>query len=126
MRCRRPETENGQLDDDGRDGHIEQAGNPGEVECARKEGSGESVAVGCLLSSETGFPEPGFGGGRYIAKGDSTGDALEPAIRGLGRRKRDLLFKNDAHQRGEAWASGPQWWRSISLDDSSKITIACR
>jgi len=121
-----PWTDTGKLQHDGTDCLIAQLGNRGEVECAGKEGSGESVAVGCLLSSETGFPEPGFGGGRYIARGDSTGDALEPAIRGLGRRKRDLLFKNDAHQRGEAWASGPQWWRSISLDDSSKITIACR
>ena len=116
----------GKLQQDGTDRFIAQLGNGGEVERAGKERSGERVTVGCLLPGETGFPEPAFGGGRYMTRGNSTGDALEPAIGGLGRREGDLLFKNDTNQRGEAWPPGPQRRWSISLDDSSKITIACR
>ena len=122
----RPWTHAGKLQQDCTDCLIAQLGNGGEVEGAGKERSGERVTVGCLLPSETGFAEPAFGGGRYMTRGNSTGDALEPGIGGLGRREGDLLFENDADQRGEARASGPQRWWSISLDDSSKITIACR
>lgn len=121
-----PRTDAGQLQQDGTDGLITQLGNGSEVERAGKEGSGESVTVGCLLSGETGSPEAGFGGGRYMARGNSADDALEPTISGLGRREGDLLLKNDANQCGEARASGPERWWSISLDDSSKITITCR
>src|SRR2546426_4795529 len=121
-----PWTHAGKLQQDGTDCLIAQLANGGEVERAGKERSGERATVGCLLPGETGFPEPGFGDGRYMTRGNSTGDALEPAVGGLGRRERDLLLKNDTNQRGEARASGPQWWWSMSLDASCEIAIAVR
>lgn len=60
------------------------------------------------------------------ARGNSSDDAPEPAIRGLGGRQGDLLLKNDANERGEAWASSPERWWSPSLDDASKVTITSR
>ncbi len=92
-----PRTDAGKLQQNGTDCFIAQLGNGGEVERARKEGSGESVTVGCLLSGEAGPPEAGLGGDRDMTRGDPTGDALEPAISGLGRRERDLLLKNDTN-----------------------------
>jgi len=121
-----PRTHAGKLQQDGTDCLITQPGKGSEVERAGKESSGQRVAVGCLLSGEPGSPEAGFDGGRHMTRGNSTGDALEATISGLGRREGDLLLKNDTNQRGKAWASGPQWWWSKSPDDTSKITIACR
>ena len=121
-----PWTHAGKLYEDGTGCLIAQLGNGGEVERAGKEGSGERVTVGCLLSGETGSPEAGFSSRLYMMRGNPTGDALEPAVSSLGRCEGDLLLKNDANQRGEAWASGPQRWWSKSLDDSSKIAITVR
>src|SRR2546422_8816421 len=79
----RPWTHAGKLQQDCTHCFIAQLGNGGEVERAGKEGSGESATVSCLLSSETGFPQLGFGVGRYRRRGNSTDNALEPAISGL-------------------------------------------
>lgn len=102
-----PRTDAGKLQQDGADCLIIELGEGSEVECAANNGPGQIVTVGCLLSGETSFPKLASGGGRHMARGNSTNEPLESAIRGLGGREGDLLLKNDANKCGEAWASSP-------------------
>lgn len=102
-----PRTDAGKLQQDGADCLITELGEGSEVECAANNSSGQIVTVGCLLSGETSFPKLASGGGCNIPRGDSTNEPLKSAICSFGGREGDLLFKNDANQRGEAWASSP-------------------
>src|SRR3989442_8444438 len=70
---------------DGTDCIIAQLANGGEVERAGKEGSGESVTVGCFLSGEAGPPEAGLRGGRDMTRGNPTRPGPDPALGRHGR-----------------------------------------